>query len=416
MDFGNIWVFIALFVTILLVLIGIAYYGMPEKTYDDVLKEKGIKLGESHAAGAGAEAKKKSKKEASKNKNQQQKKKPKKTEMSTNEDSDESGEEEEEMIAVPDPFTNKVFSRFGTNVGKNYNVAPSVAAVVAPPLSSSVNQQQAAKIQAIANRAVQSVNRERSPSQHSASGLQQLKEKPKAAVKPNQTKAVVVAPVASARSASNEVPKKTIAAVATAKPAVDQDVKVTAFRTLQSAPVAAPVEVTIRQIEQKMNAAIHDKEKTIGELNNNNAKLKHDLEKLTAHLSDYDTHKATNSILQREMTKLTQKSIAVEKEKITIETKLRAEIERLQVLEASLIEKLNAAQIQSRSVGDNNDNVKILDNQISKLVSKQVELSELKARLKDSNAAYENQVKTLAGDLQSKEKNNSSYKQRFGKR
>lgn len=54
-------------------------------------------------------------------------------------------------------------------------------------------------------------------------------------------------------------------------------------------------------------------------------------------MSDYNTHKATNAVLQREMTKLTQKSMAVEKEKIFIETKLRAEIERLQAHEASLV-------------------------------------------------------------------------------
>jgi hypothetical protein len=145
----EILLFGGLFIAILLLLLGIAKYGIRARSYEDILKEKGIKLNDVNLSNSN-DAKKKFKKPKKPSTQQQQSNNSKKSTASDSE----SEEEEEHLTPVPDPFTNKVRSRYG-----------------AQPQQSQQPQQAKPKTDVVVKPATLAV-----------------KEIPKAVVKPNQTK------------------------------------------------------------------------------------------------------------------------------------------------------------------------------------------------------------------------------------
>jgi hypothetical protein len=92
----DIILFIGLFIAILLLLVAIAKYGIREKSYEDILKEKGIDASNLNAVN---DAKKKVKK-PKKTPQQQQSVKKQKVENESE------SESEEELVPVQDPFIN----------------------------------------------------------------------------------------------------------------------------------------------------------------------------------------------------------------------------------------------------------------------------------------------------------------------
>ena len=142
----EIILFGGLFIAILLLLLGIAKYGIRARSYEDILKEKGIKLNDVNSSNSN-DAKKKVKKPKKPSTQQQQSNNSKKSTASDSE----SEEEEEHLTPVPDPFTNKVRSRYGAQPQQPQQAKPKTDVVVKPATPA-------------------------------------VKEIPKAVVKPNQTK------------------------------------------------------------------------------------------------------------------------------------------------------------------------------------------------------------------------------------
>ena len=164
-------VFIGLFIAILLLLVGIAKYGIREKSYEDILKEKGI-----DASVSTNDIKKKIKK-PKKTASQQQSKKSKTDETVSESES----EEEEQLTPVPDPFTNKVRSRYGVH---------------SQPQASQPQQQQSKSKSIDKNDGAFRTSSSSSTvgKNVAVSPQQQVKEIPKAVVKPNQTKIEAITP------------------------------------------------------------------------------------------------------------------------------------------------------------------------------------------------------------------------------
>ena len=158
----DIVLFGGLFIIIVLVLIGIAKYGIREKSYDDILKEKGLDASNITSN----DAKKKVKKPKKTPQQQQQSKKQNKVETETDSESE---QEEEKLVPVPDPFTNKVRSR--------------KQAAVQQPIAKSANKTFADETGVLKSNSSSSVL-------SSASQQPQVKEIPKAVVKPNQASVI----------------------------------------------------------------------------------------------------------------------------------------------------------------------------------------------------------------------------------
>jgi hypothetical protein len=159
MELSSLLTFIGVFVTILCLLVGIAYYGIRDRTYEDALREKGIQLD-----GTEIDKEKRKKKEVSKKSNGQQKpaqvavNKPKAKKQGEDLTTDTNIDTEEEQLTTVEQVVKK-------NKVKNTAPAPQV------------EQQQKAQPKP-------SDNTNRTVSESSTG----LKEKPKAAIKPNQTK------------------------------------------------------------------------------------------------------------------------------------------------------------------------------------------------------------------------------------
>ena len=113
----DIILFIGLFIVILLLLVAIAKYGIREKSYEDILKEKGIDASNLNSAN---DAKKKVKKVKKTPQQQPQSVKKQKNESES--------ESEEELTPVHDPFTNTTI--------RNRKPVPVVAAAAPQPAKS----------------------------------------------------------------------------------------------------------------------------------------------------------------------------------------------------------------------------------------------------------------------------------------
>jgi hypothetical protein len=112
MELTGILEFIGIFIAIISILIGIAYYGIKEASYEDTVRSKQLAKPEATAA----KLKKAVKPKAKKPDQETESKKAKSKQSSQNELST---EEEEPLVFIPDPFTNKVSSRFGSLISAN---------------------------------------------------------------------------------------------------------------------------------------------------------------------------------------------------------------------------------------------------------------------------------------------------------
>ncbi len=169
MDLGSLLTFIGVFVTMLCLLIGIAYYGIRDRTYEDALREKGIQL--DGMAADKDKQRKATRKEAPKKQKQVQqgansKQKPKSDADTNDADSqDEQSTSELELVAKK--------QRVRSN---NVQTVP-------------LNQVESEHKQPLQVH-VQMTNRTLSES-----STNNQKEKPKAAIKPNQTMKEMIAVV-----------------------------------------------------------------------------------------------------------------------------------------------------------------------------------------------------------------------------
>jgi hypothetical protein len=129
----DIILFIGLFIAILLLLVAIAKYGIREKSYEDILKEKGIDASNLNAVN---DAKKKVKK-PKKTPQQQQSVKKQKVENESE------SESEEELVPVQDPFINSsIRNRKQQPPVKSANNAKTNNDAVKSNTTSSVNSSQ----------------------------------------------------------------------------------------------------------------------------------------------------------------------------------------------------------------------------------------------------------------------------------
>lgn len=113
MELTGILTFIGLFILILSVLVGIAYYGITESKYEEkpVVKQVDVKK----------TVKKVKRDDSAKVKKAEKQKKRKNSESSSSE-----AQEEEPIVIIPDPFTNKLSSRFAGAQAKKVEPVASV--------------------------------------------------------------------------------------------------------------------------------------------------------------------------------------------------------------------------------------------------------------------------------------------------
>lgn len=301
MELSGILTFFGVFIAILCVLIGIAYYGIRDVNYEDTLKAK-----------TSEQTKKKQK---TKQKRDESNKSAKKSLTVTNKKQNEqeqqqSSEEEEEepIVLIPDPFTNQLSSRFagaGTNLNKKVEPV-----------------QESKKSEVIHNKPVVSLPQE----EKQTTELQKVK--PKATVKPNQA----VTLVEEVKQQQQQAP------VTIVKPILDESLN-----------------LKLKDLE----LALNERTKTVEVLNKTNSDLKMELGKLQAvngkTQKDLDTQKQTNHVIQQELIKMTTRLAGLEKEKNSMEEKFRKELNALKSQEEMLMEKLNFVNSQSASLDNSTE-------------------------------------------------------------
>lgn len=106
--------------------------------------------------------------------------------------------------------------------------------------------------------------------------------------------------------------------------------------------------------------------------------------RFNSRVSDFESLKSTNQVIQRELTKWTQKCSTLEKERAIAEEKLRAEIENLKKNEIKPVE--SSIEIQ---------------NYEARINYLQTELSEMQKRLKDSDESYLKKIQELSSRVMS---------------
>jgi hypothetical protein len=117
MELTGILTFIGVFIVIISILIGIAYYGIKEASYEDTVRGKQLANGKPEATAT--KLKKVVKAKAKKEQDSDKTKAKSKSSSSANTQNEQSTEEEEPIVLIPDPFTNKVNSRFGSLISAN---------------------------------------------------------------------------------------------------------------------------------------------------------------------------------------------------------------------------------------------------------------------------------------------------------
>lgn len=166
MEITGLLTFAAIFITILLVLISIAYYGIKEPTYNE-------------AAASSNETKKKSKKDST-NKKQTSKTltatTTSKKQPNVKEETNEAEKEEDPIVVIPDPFTLQLSSRFAgaTRAGPSTNGQNAKKEVYAAKFSKPKDDVVTESAESLTTAGAFSSNKT------------QEKVKPKATVKPNQ--------------------------------------------------------------------------------------------------------------------------------------------------------------------------------------------------------------------------------------
>jgi hypothetical protein len=202
MELSGILTFFGVFIAILSVLVGIAYYGIKDVSYEDRIKST-----DEPKTGSKANKKPKATKpkrdetqqlQPSPTKNKQQHKKRDKSLTSSQE---QSTEEEEPIVIIPDPFTNKLSSRFaGATSSNNAKQSQTNRAVVSTNESNTVNNTKRLNdtnssivTQVLPQTRLQQLQQQQQHMSKPLSNQNQKVEKPRATVKPNQAIAVVTA-------------------------------------------------------------------------------------------------------------------------------------------------------------------------------------------------------------------------------
>lgn len=168
MELSGILTFFGIFIAILCVLVGIAYYGIRDVTYEDTIKNNPQQTSN--------EGKKKQKTKQKRDDSDKTKKTTNQTNAkkrnSSATQSSQGEEEEEPIVIIPDPFTNQLSSRFAGASSKKEQGQKSSAPVV-----------EVKKQEAKVNPSTSSVATSKLFDDKMS---EQQKLKPKATVKPNQ--------------------------------------------------------------------------------------------------------------------------------------------------------------------------------------------------------------------------------------
>lgn len=307
MELSAILAFLFVFALIVLILAGIAYYGMNESKYESATTSTGID-GTKRSAASKVDGKKSKSATSAADVAKKQMIKKRKNSSSDRQSSEEI--EEEPIVIIPDPFTNQVSSRFG---GAGLVAKRSVHE------SQSQSQSSTERKKSNENRASPAVvpqQQQQPPVTILQQAQMEQKPKPKATVKPSQSVNV--------RDSDEE----------TKQPKLIKVNLVNAKTMPTSELVAAGYESQINELNGRLKEAkeaLADRNKRLDALAKTTDELKADLHKyqmVSKHANnELDTLKQTNQVIQKELTKWTQKCATLEKEKALLDDKYRLDLE-----------------------------------------------------------------------------------------
>lgn len=337
MELSGILSFIGLFGLVLSALVGVAYYSLK-----DTEEQNGDENAESRKS-----VRKTKKRDSSKKKSE--KPKPRKNSESSATDLVDAPEEEP-IVIIPDPFTNKLSSRFAGAQPKKLD-------------SHKKQNEDAVNSTTLVHRIPKTETKVEAKSDSD-------KVKPQATVKPNKL-------------AEPLVEKKNVE---------QQKSESAAFEIQLKAMVAKSSEVEKLNTKIKeMEKILNDKMASINQLNKQNDELKtklDDAKKSNAFVqSEFDTQKHTIQIIQKELTRLTNLVSALDKEKL----RLKHEIELARVQQSKPIENTDALVVHIEQLKN-----ELVDrsNSINQLKCKNQDLEVKMADANEQNSNLFNRLQT----------------------
>jgi chromosome segregation ATPase len=381
MDLTEILTFFGIFVSIVLILISIAYYGIKEPSYDEALG-----LNSSNAAHASdttaTKPTKKSKKDSKKsNSNTGDTRKKRAISVDAHHQQQEpkieqeEAEEEDPIVIIPDPFSLQVTSRFaGASRHSKKDHQPTTTTTTTTVTTPKAQQEDFSEKKVVASHQQQVA---------AFASTIENKVKPKATVKPNQAASNYDFQLKTATGNSGVIKEDFkqsgggISIETAAASAVAAAAEHLRKKAMDEAQLAFNLKV------KDLNVVLSDKSKQIEILNSANLKSKGEIASLSAKIKELDVLKHTNQIIQQEMTKWTQNCMQLEKTKVSAEKREEAYKKKVEKLE-SKIHSLESAPPSAMLSSNDND-----DSTAAKLNDLMSELTSLKAdhakKLQDSN-------------------------------